>query len=180
MQRKHLTWSRKPSLIRELPYYLEASVNRTELVEQVATSTGLEKRQAEAAVKAVIDSVVTETKSGNKVSIFGFGTFTPLAKAARTGRNPRTGTAVKIPARTAVKFKAATAFNSALNTRGTKRASAAKKATPTKTAKAPAKKASAAKAPAKKAPAAKAPAKKVSAAKAPAKRATKATKATKK
>ena len=135
-------------------------MNRTELVEKVAAVIGLEKRIAENAVKAIIDTVVDETKVGSKVSIFGFGTFTPTSRAARIGRNPQTGAPVKIAASKSVRFAPASAYKSSLNTKAVKK-TAAKKA-------APAKKAAATKS----APAAKAaPAKKVAA-----KKATKATK----
>jgi nucleoid DNA-binding protein len=123
------------------------AVNRTELIDAVAGSAGLDKKQAEAAVMAFIDSVVGEVKAGNKVSVFGFGTFNPKSLAARTGRNPQTGAPVKIAASKAVRFAPATAFKAALNTKATKKA-ATKKAAPAK-ATAPATKA-------KKAPAVKA------------------------
>ena len=141
-------------------------MNRTELVDSVARATGLDKKQADSAVGAVVDSVIAATKAGDKVSIFGFGTFTPKARAARIGRNPQTGAPVKIAASTAVGFSVAAAYKATLNPR-----SAAKKSAANKTAAAkkssPAKKSSAAKAaPAKAAPTKKAPAaKKASAAK---------------
>jgi nucleoid DNA-binding protein len=128
-------------------------VNKSELAEAVGTKTGLDKRQSEAAVSAVTDVIVAEIRSGNRVSIFGFGSFEPKSLAARTARNPQTQAIVKVPAKKGVGFKAAAAFKEALNSK-------AKKAAPA--AKAPAKKAPAAKAPAKKAPA---PAKAVKAAK---------------
>ena len=132
----------------------EVAVNRTELVDAVAGSTGLDKKQAELAVMAIIDTVIAETKAGNKVSIFGFGTFTPTSRAARTGRNPQTGAPVKIAASKSVRFGPAAAYKSSLNTKG-----AAKKAA----AKAPAKKVAAAakKSTAKAAATKKAPAKRV-------------------
>jgi DNA-binding protein HU-beta len=115
------------------------AVNRTELVEKVADATGLDKRQAEAAVVAVADAVMSETRSGNKVSIFGFGTFTPTSRAARTGRNPQTGAPVKIAASKSVRFAPASAYKSALNA---KKAAAKKTAAKKSTGKAaPAKKA---------------------------------------
>jgi len=114
-------------------------VNRSELVESVGTTTGLDKRAAESAVKAVVDAVIAEVKAGNKVSIFGFGTFAPTSRAARVGRNPQTGAAVNIAASTGVRFTPATAVKALLNP---------PKATPKKAA---AKKAAAAPAPAKKA-----------------------------
>jgi DNA-binding protein HU-beta len=156
-----LTWRQKTSFIAgNFPKRLEVAVNRTELVEKVAVVAGVDKRVAETAVKAVIDTVVDETKSGSKVSIFGFGTFTPTSRAARIGRNPQTGAPVKIAASKSVRFAPASAYKSSLNTKAVKK-SAAKKAAPAKKAVA-----------AKSVPAAKsAPAKKVAA-----KKATRATK----
>ena len=149
--------------IRELPQQRqEVPVNRTELVEAVVGKTGLDKKQADAAVAAVTESVMAETKAGNKVAIFGFGTFSPSARAARMGRNPQTGAPVKIAASRGVRFAPASAFKESLNSRG--KAAATKKA-------APAKKTAAAK---KTGPAKKAAASKKSAT------ATKATKAAKK
>ena len=140
-------------------------MNRTELAESVASKTGLDRKQSEAAVNAVTEAIVAEIKSGNRVSIFGFGSFEPRARAARTARNPQTQATVKVPASKSVAFKPAAAFKQTLNARGK---AAAKKVTATKAA-------------AKKAPAKKAPAKKAAAAKkaAPAKTA-KATRAAKK
>jgi DNA-binding protein HU-beta len=130
------------------------AVNRSELVDAVAASARLEKRQAEDAVKSMIDSIIAQVRSGMKVSVFGFGTFNSSPRAARIGRNPRTGAPVKIAASRAVRFTPAAAFKAALNTKG-----GAKKSAPAKTAAkkaAPAKKATAAKkAPAKKATVAK-------------------------
>jgi DNA-binding protein HU-beta len=101
----------------------EVAVNRRELVESVAGATGLDKRRAESAVLAFINAVKSETTGGSRVSIFGFGTFTPTSRAARTGRNPRTGDPVKIAASKGVKFTPSSAFKTALNSRaGAKRA----------------------------------------------------------
>ena len=127
-------------------------MNRTELVEAVVVKTGLDKKHAEAAVAAVTESVVAETKAGNKVAIFGFGTFSPSARAARMGRNPQTGAPVRIAASRGVRFAPASAYKEALNPRG--KAASAKKAATKKAAgkkAAPAKKAAAKKTTAKKA-----------------------------
>lgn len=105
-------------------------VNRSELVDSVGDATGLDRRQSESAVKAVIDAVVNEIKSGGKVSIFGFGTFTPTSRAARVGRNPQTGAAVDIPASTGVKFAPATAVKALLNPEPVQKAPAKKAAAP--------------------------------------------------
>jgi len=119
-------------------------VNRTELAESVASKIGLDKRQSEAAVNAVTEAIVAEIKSGNRVSIFGFGSFEPRARAARTARNPQTQATVKVPASKSVAFKPAAAFKQTLNSRSK---AAAKKTTAAKASakKAPAKKAAAAK-----------------------------------
>lgn len=122
---------------------LEVQLNKSELVDRVREEAGLDRRQAEAAVDAVVGAVMATAKAGDKVSIFGFGTFTPTSRAARTGRNPRTGEAVKIAASKGVRFAPAAAFKTALNTKGGAKAAPAKKASASKTTakKAPAKKA---------------------------------------
>ena len=118
-------------------------MNKSELVDEVASSAGLDKRIAEVAVTAMIDAVIAETKRGNKVTLFGFGTFTPRSRAARIGRNPQTGAPVKIAASRGVRFAPASAFKQALNAKGgaakkaapAKKAASAKKTTAKKTAK---------------------------------------------
>ncbi len=157
-------------------------MNRSELIDHVASAAGLDKKAAEAAVAATTDAVVAEIKKGEKVSLFGFGTFTPTSRAARTGRNPQTGVPVKISASNGVRFAPSTAFKASLNAKAAaKKGAAAKKAGSARGA-APAKSGAANKAAkattATKAPTktSKAPTKATKATKAP----TKATKATKK
>ena len=118
-------------------------MNKSDLVDEVARRVGLDKSKAEAAVTAVIDAVIAQTRSGNRVSLFGFGTFNPTSRAARTGRNPQTGAPVKIAASKSVRFAPASAFKFALNPRAAaaKKAASAKKATPAKKSTGPAKKA---------------------------------------
>ena len=101
-------------------------MNRSELVDRVANAAAVDKRKAEAAVDAVVDAIVETTRAGGRVSIHGFGTFSHTSRAARMGRNPRTGEAVPIAASTSVKFSPATAFKATLNSSGKK--SAGKKA----------------------------------------------------
>jgi len=124
-------------------------VNKSELVEAVASAAGLERRQADAAVDAVLDTLVSEVRAGDKVSLFGFGTFQTRQRAARKARNPQTGASVNVPAAKVVKFTPAQAFKTAVNTKGGAKKSTAKKAAPAKSAakatKAPAKKATTAK-----------------------------------
>ena len=132
-------------------------MNRSELVESVGNATGLDRRQSEGAVKAVVEAVIGEIQSGNKVSIFGFGTFAPTSRAARVGRNPQTGESVNIAASTGVRFSPATSLKSLLNPKpAAKKSSAKKTAAPAKKTAAAAKASSPAKkADSKKAPAAK-------------------------
>ena len=127
VQGKCLTFTPKTSFIAgNFPDSQEVAVNRSELVDSVSSQTGLDKRHAEGAVMAFIDSVIAEARSGSRVSIFGFGTFTPTSRAARTGRNPQTGAPVKIAASKSVRFAPAAAFKSALNSKGPVKKAAAK------------------------------------------------------
>lgn len=90
-------------------------MNKTELIAAVENKTGLEKKQAEAAVKAFTDVVAEELKKGEKVQIVGFGTFEVSERAAREGRNPHTGETMKIAASKAPRFKAGKALKDAVN-----------------------------------------------------------------
>lgn len=149
-------------------------MNKSELVEAVAAAAGLERKQAEAAVSAFAESVVAAARSGENVSIFGFGTFKPTARKARTGRNPQNGEPVKIAASKGVKFQPSSAFKVLLNSKKAPAKKAAlSKAAAKKTAtnKAPATRATAAKATAAKATASKATASKATAARPAASRA---------
>lgn len=73
-------------------------MNKTQLIDAVAAKTGLKKKDADAAVAAVLDAVADALAAGEKVQLIGFGTFEVKKRAARTGRNPATGAAIKIPA----------------------------------------------------------------------------------
>ena len=119
-------------------------MNKSELIDRIAQSADLGKRQAEAALDAVVTAVIAETKAGNRIALSGFGTFSPTSRAARMGRNPQTGAPVKIAASKGVKFSPASAFKATLNTKGGAKAAPAKKAAAKKAVakKAPAKKAS--------------------------------------
>ncbi len=141
-------------------------MNKADLVESVRSAADLTRGEAEAAVEAMVSSVMNAVSSGERVTVAGFGSFNPSARGARTGRNPQTGEPVKIAASTAVRFAPASAFKQALNPRAAKK-SAAKKSAAKKSAgeksgakKSAAKKAAGEKSGAKKAPAKKAPAKK--------------------
>ena len=89
-------------------------MNKTELVEAIAKDTGLSKAASEKAVKAFVDVVSKELKKKGKVQLVGFGTFETSKRAARTGKNPQTGAAIKIPAAVVPKFKAGKALKDAV------------------------------------------------------------------
>jgi DNA-binding protein HU-beta len=173
-------------------------VNKSDLIEKVARVVET-KAVAVEVVDMILDEIQDTVASGERAVISGFGVFELQSRAPRTGRNPATGEAVRIPARSVIKFRPGTEFKALTSGEPSMAAAkkAAKKATAKKApakkapakkvaakapakkvavkaavAKAPAKKAPAKKAPAKKAPAKKAPAKKAPAKKAPAKKAT--------
>ena len=90
-------------------------MNKTELVTAIAEKTELTKKDSEKALKAFIDVVTEELKKGEKVQLVGFGTFEVAKRNARTGKNPQTGKAIKIPACKAPKFKAGKALKETVN-----------------------------------------------------------------
>lgn len=90
-------------------------MNKNELISGVAGSTGLSKADASNAVDAVMDAISNALASGEEVRMTGFGTFSTANRAASTGRNPRTGEAIKIAASTRPKFKAGKALKDAVN-----------------------------------------------------------------
>lgn len=81
-------------------------MNKEQLVNAMASTSGLTKKDSEAALKAFMSAVETAMQNGEKVTLVGFGTFEVKARAARKGVNPRTKESIKIPATKAVKFKA--------------------------------------------------------------------------
>jgi len=84
--------------------------NKQDIVAAVAKAADLTKKDAEKAVNAFTDAVKAELKKGGKVQLIGFGTFETRKRAAREGRNPQTGKALKIPATTVPAFKAGKAL----------------------------------------------------------------------
>ncbi len=89
-------------------------MNRTELVEKVAMQAGLTKTQADAAIKAFVETVTEALKEGDKISLKGFGTFEVRERNERTARNPRTGETIIVPATTIPAFKASSALKKEL------------------------------------------------------------------
>jgi DNA-binding protein HU-beta len=90
-------------------------MNKAELIDAVSGQTGLAKADATKAVDAVFDSITAALKSGDTVSLLGFGTFVVKGRAARSGRNPRTGETIEIPASKVPGFKAGKALKDAVN-----------------------------------------------------------------
>ncbi|HEY6319168.1 MAG TPA: HU family DNA-binding protein [Acidimicrobiia bacterium] len=90
-------------------------MNKSELIEKVAGQASLSKSDAEKAVNAFIGVVESAVSSGDKVTLPGFGSWSRTARAARTGRNPRTGEPVQIPASNAVKFSVGADFKKKVN-----------------------------------------------------------------
>ncbi len=90
-------------------------MNKNDLIDAVAERTGLAKSDAARAVEAVLGAITETLKKGDAVTLSGFGSFATKVRAARTGRNPRTGEPVAIPASRAPAFKAGKALKDALN-----------------------------------------------------------------
>ena len=90
-------------------------MNKNDLVAVVADNAGLSKADAAKAVDAVVDGVTAALKAGDDVRLVGFGTFLVSRRAASTGRNPRTGATIQIPAANQPKFKAGKGLKDALN-----------------------------------------------------------------
>jgi DNA-binding protein HU-beta len=91
-------------------------MNKAELIDSIQTALGKDatKRLAEEALDAVLSSIANGVKKDKKVQIIGFGTFDVKQRAKRTGRNPKTGEAMEIPASKSVGFKASAALKSSL------------------------------------------------------------------
>ena len=85
------------------------------MIAAIAEEAGISKKDAEAALKAFVNTVEKELKDGGKVQLVGFGTFEVSKRAARTGRNPQTGEAMEISASRSPRFKAGKAFKDMLN-----------------------------------------------------------------
>ena len=102
-------------------------MNKAELIEAMATETGLSKKDIDAALKAFASVVSDTLQKKDKVQLIGFGTFETAERAARTGRNPANGEQIKIAASTLVKFKAGAALKEKVNTKPAKAAKKSKK-----------------------------------------------------
>ncbi|MBI2747998.1 MAG: HU family DNA-binding protein [Burkholderiales bacterium] len=96
-------------------------MNRVQLVEILAAKNDLSKAAANAVLETLIDTVQTAVKKGDAVQLVGFGTFKSAKRAARTGKNPATGAALKIPASTVPKFVPGAKFKAVVDPKAAKR-----------------------------------------------------------
>ncbi len=90
-------------------------MNKIDIIEQVAKSADISKAAAGRAIEATVAAIKTTLKKGGMVTLVGFGTFYVGKRAARSGRNPRTGAAIKIKAARVPKFRAGKALKDAVN-----------------------------------------------------------------
>jgi DNA-binding protein HU-beta len=90
-------------------------MNKAELIDAVAAEANLSKADAGRAIDAVVDSISSALAKGQQVSVVGFGTFSVKHRAARSGRNPRTGETIQIAASNVPGFKAGKALKDAVN-----------------------------------------------------------------
>jgi DNA-binding protein HU-beta len=90
-------------------------MNKGDLINKVAEGAGITKAQASDALNAVIEGISGALKSGDKITLIGFGTFSVSKRDARTGRNPQTGASIKIPAKNMVKFKPGKELSDSVN-----------------------------------------------------------------
>ncbi|OYT10357.1 MAG: DNA-binding protein [Bacteroidetes bacterium 4572_112] len=81
-------------------------MNKTQLIDAMAEKSGLNKADSKKALEAFIGATTGALQGGDRVALVGFGSFSVNERAARTGRNPKTGAAIQIPAKKVVKFKA--------------------------------------------------------------------------
>ncbi len=90
-------------------------MNKQELIDFVAKEADLPKTKAQSAIEAIFDGIKGTLKKGGEVRLVGFGTFSVASRAATTGRNPRTGETINIPASKQPKFKAGKELKDAVN-----------------------------------------------------------------
>ena len=90
-------------------------MNKDDLINKIASNLDMKKTEARAAVDSVISNIVDSLKNGKEVRLVGFGTFLVSKREARTGRNPRTGETIQIPAKKVPKFRAGKDLKNSIN-----------------------------------------------------------------
>ncbi|MFC5299962.1 HU family DNA-binding protein [Azospira restricta] len=89
-------------------------MNKSELIDAIAAGADISKAAAGRALDAAVAAITTAVSKGDNVTLVGFGSFKAAKRAARTGKNPKTGAAIKIPATTVPKFSAGASFKAAV------------------------------------------------------------------
>ena len=95
-------------------------MNKSELIETVSAEADISQAATERAINSMIDAITKAVTKGDRVTLVGFGTFYSSKRAARVGKNPRTGEKIKIAAATVPKFSAGAAFKATVNKKKTK------------------------------------------------------------
>ncbi len=90
-------------------------MNKAELIDAMASDAGLSKADAKKALDAFVSATTGALKKGDRISLVGFGSFSITRRAARAGRNPKTGAVIQIAAKNTVKFKAGADLSSSVN-----------------------------------------------------------------
>ena len=90
-------------------------MNKKELVDYISDSAGITKIQADKALQGTLEGIKKALKEKESVTLIGFGTFSPVEREAREGRNPQTGKSIDIPAKTVVKFKVGKTLSDEVN-----------------------------------------------------------------
>jgi DNA-binding protein HU-beta len=90
-------------------------MNKAELIDAIASESGLSKVDAKKALDGFVAATSTALKNGDRISLVGFGSFSISERSARTGRNPQTGKEIKIAAKKVVRFKAGAELSSSVN-----------------------------------------------------------------
>ncbi|MDA3882697.1 MAG: HU family DNA-binding protein [Bacteroidales bacterium] len=90
-------------------------MNKAELIDQIASQSGLSKADSKKALDALTGAITGSLKKGDKISLVGFGSFSKSKRSARTGRNPQTGKTISIPAKNVIKFKAGKDLSDTVN-----------------------------------------------------------------
>ena len=90
-------------------------MNKADLIDRIASGSGISKAQAATAIDTTVDSITAALKKGDRVALIGFGTFSVSQRKARNGRNPQTGATIKIAARKVAKLSAGAELKKAVN-----------------------------------------------------------------
>ena len=90
-------------------------MNKADLIDRIASGSGISKAQAATAIDTTVDSITAALKKGDRVALIGFGTFSVSQRKARNGRNPQTGATIKIAARKVAKFSSGAELKKAVN-----------------------------------------------------------------